>query len=162
MKTGDLRRINLKAVLVDDFYDKLPKDNYSLAEWVEFVDAHPEYLSVNQQDHLPIKAIVNAIERGLDNITDFITPLMVLKDRLSRSEFVKNQRIEYTDIYNQSLAAENFESSIMDGEKQRIYKLVDNLLLTVRNIDQIVVPPSMIGALLAHCHLYGHKGYENS
>jgi hypothetical protein len=56
MKSGDLRRKNLKAIQVNDFYDKLPKDNYSLAEWVEFVDAHPEYLSVNQdQDQLPNK-----------------------------------------------------------------------------------------------------------
>jgi hypothetical protein len=76
-----------------------------LAEWAEFVDAHPEYLSINQQDLLPIKAIVNAIEWGLDNITNFVTNLMVLKDRLFRSEFVRNQLTEYTDIYNQCLAA---------------------------------------------------------
>jgi hypothetical protein len=56
------------------------------------------------------------------------------------------------------LAADNFEYSMMESEKQKIYKLVDNLLFTVQNIDKIMVPPSMIGVLLAHSHLYGHKG----
>jgi hypothetical protein len=61
MKSGDLRIINLKSIQIDDFYDKLPK-------WVEFVDAHHEYLSVNQQDHLPIRPLLTlilaAIKRG--------------------------------------------------------------------------------------------------
>jgi hypothetical protein len=105
----------LKNVVIDDFYDNLPKDNFSLAEWVEFVDAHPEYLTTNQPGHPPLKAIVNAIERGIDNLTAFTTPLMVLQERLSRAEFVKNQRTEYTDIYNRCLAADNFEYSMMDG-----------------------------------------------
>jgi hypothetical protein len=148
----------LKNVQIDDFYDKLPKHNFTLDEWIEFVDAHPEYLSVNQKDHLPIKAVVNAIERCIDNITGFTTPLMILQERLSRAEFVKNQRVELTDLYNMCLASENFECSILDGGKQRIYKLIDNLLITVRNKDKIVVPPSMIGVFLAHSHLYGHKG----
>jgi hypothetical protein len=60
---------------------------------------------------------------------------MVLKDRLSQSEFVRNKLTEYTDIYDLCLAEENLESSIMEEEKHRIYKLIDNLLLTVRNID---------------------------
>jgi hypothetical protein len=28
----------------------------------------------------------------------------------------------------------------------------------VQNIDRIMVPPSMVGVLLSHSHLYGHKG----
>ncbi len=156
MKSGDLAKLNLKNVVIDDFYDNLPKDNFSLAKWVEFVDAHPEYLTTNQPGQPPLKAIVNAI--GIDNLTAFTTPLMVLQERLSRAEFVKNQRTEYTDIYNRCLAADNFEYSMMDGEKQKIYKLVDNLLFTVQNIDRIMVPPRSIGVLLAHSHLYGHKG----
>jgi len=158
LKPGDLPKLNLKLVGVNDFYDFLPKDNFSLPEWVEFVDAHPEYLTVNQPGSPSLKAIVNAIERGIDNLEAFSTPLMVLQERLSRAEFVRNQRIEHTDIYNLCLSSENFECTIMEGEKQVIYRLTDNLLFTVQNIDKIVVPPSMVGVLLAHCHLYGHKG----
>jgi len=62
------------------------------------------------------------------------------------------------DIYNLCLASEDFCCSVLEGEKQRIYKLIDNLLVTIENIDKIVVPPSMIGILLAHSHLYGHNG----
>ncbi len=36
MPPGDMERYNLKDLTVGDFYDKLPKHSFSLAEWIDF------------------------------------------------------------------------------------------------------------------------------
>ncbi len=38
------------------------------------------------------------------------------------------------------------------------YKLVSDLLMVDKDFYKILVPPSMVGLLLAHTHLLGHKG----
>ena len=43
---GDLPKFNIKNVQVVDFFDELPKPNFTLAEWVNFVNTHPHYLTV--------------------------------------------------------------------------------------------------------------------
>ena len=113
---------------------------------------------VNQPDSPSFKAMVMAIERGIENIKSFVTPLMVLRDRLTRSEFVKFQKIDCTEVYNRCLASDNFEHATEEKGKHISYRLVDGLLICSKGQDKIVVPESLIGVLLAHCHLYGHKG----
>jgi len=83
MPAGDLERVNIKGIEVRDLGMVLPKEKFTLTEWVAFVDSHPEYLTINTPDHLQPKAIIMALEKGISNIEDFVSPLMILKERLS-------------------------------------------------------------------------------
>ncbi len=42
---GDLERFNLQNINIKDFYCDLPKQNFSLVEWINFVDKNPQYLT---------------------------------------------------------------------------------------------------------------------
>jgi hypothetical protein len=158
MPAGDLGRVNIKEITVRDLGMKLPKETFTLTEWVDFVDAHPEYLTINTPKHLTPKAVIMALERGIDNLTEFTTPLMILRDKLSRENFVLKQRIERTDLYNNCVASPDFTFEEVKGTETLKYKLVGGLIVRDCEPQKVVVPPSLIGPLLAHTHLFGHKG----
>ncbi|MFN9901808.1 MAG: hypothetical protein ACK55Z_24100, partial [bacterium] len=91
------------------------------------------------------KNLVMSIRQGIENIRDIVTPLDILKERLSRAEIIKHQKKEFADIYTACLAGENFEFIDEHGPKKFKYKLVSDLLMIYANFYKILVPPSMIG-----------------
>ncbi len=137
---------------------KLPKEIFTLTEWVDFVDAHPEYLTINTPKHLTPKAVIMAFEKGLDNLIEFTTPLVILREKLSRENFVVKQRIECTDLYNNCVSSPDLTFEETKGAESLKYKLVGGLIVRDCAPQKVVVPPSLIGPLLAHTHLFGHKG----
>ena len=46
LPTGDLEKFNIKQLDIVDFYDKLPKHEFTLQEWVKYCADHPEYLTI--------------------------------------------------------------------------------------------------------------------
>ena len=52
------------------------------------------------------------------------------------------------------LASENFEYT----ENEKTYKLLMDLLMIIDTAFKIIVPPTLVGPLLAYTHLLGHKG----
>jgi hypothetical protein len=46
---GDLEKFNIKNVQIADFYEELPKQTFTFAEWINFVEANPQYLTVNSK-----------------------------------------------------------------------------------------------------------------
>jgi hypothetical protein len=44
---GDIEKFNIKDVQVADFHEKLPKHDFTLAEWAKFVEDNPQYLTIN-------------------------------------------------------------------------------------------------------------------
>jgi hypothetical protein len=155
---GDLPKFNIKNIEIKDFHAELPKHDFTLLEWINFVQQSPQYLTVNNPEKLPFKTLAMSIAHGLDNIKDVLTPLEILKEKLSRSEIIKNQKLEYGDIYTKCLAGKNFEYITENSGTQEHYKLVSDLLFKNDGFYKILVPPSMIGLLLSHTHLLGHKG----
>ena len=89
-------KFNIKNVQVVDFFDELPKPNFTLAEWVNFVNTHPHYLRVTEDYS---SKIVNSVHKGLENIQAFTKPLEILQNRLARSEIIKFQKKELENIY---------------------------------------------------------------
>ena len=128
-----------------------PKPTYTVKEWIEFVEAHPHYLTVNETE---VKKIVNVIHRGLENIESVTKPISILQSRLARSEFIKYQKKEFEDLYLNCLASDNF--TFVSNEKT--YRLLNDLLIVANGDFKIMVPPTLIGPLLAYTHLLGHKG----
>ena len=146
-------------IVIKDFHFELPKETFTLPEWIEFVENHPEYLTVNNPDNMSPKAIALAINQGLKNIQEIMTPVTILNERLSRSEYVKNQKLEFQSIYSACLAAKNFEFIQEHSAKNEHFKLISDLLMIFKdNSYKIYVPPSMVGLLLSQKHLIGHKG----
>ena len=66
---------------IADFYDELPQLKYTWQEWIEFVEKHPEYLTINRPAPLTVQAVTLAISYGLENITELMSPLASLKNK---------------------------------------------------------------------------------
>ncbi len=47
MLKGDLQKLCLKDVKIEEFVDKLPKLDFSLQEWTEYCTANPQYLTIS-------------------------------------------------------------------------------------------------------------------
>ena len=43
---GDLEKLSLKNLEIKDFYDALPKHDFTLKEWVKFCSDNPQYLTI--------------------------------------------------------------------------------------------------------------------
>jgi hypothetical protein len=169
---GDLEKYDLKSANVLDFFDELPKEEFTLSEWAQYCQDHPEFLTINRKEdkkrvytkkanpteEATIKKLVLSIRQGLENIKDIVTPLEILKERLSRAEIIRNQKREFQNIYTQCLSGENFEYVDEHNRGNLKYKLVSDLLMVNVNFYKILLPPSMIGLLLSFTHLLGHKG----
>jgi hypothetical protein len=167
---GDLEKFDLKTVEIIDFFDKLPKDEFTLSEWAQYCHDHPEFLTINRKEDKKskvdkdkkeakfVKKLVMSIRQGIDNIKDIVTPLEILKERLSRAEIIRNQKKEFENIYTACLAGENFEFIDEHSDQKHKYKLVSDLLLIYDKFYKILLPPSMTGLLLSFTHLLGHKG----
>jgi hypothetical protein len=77
---GDLERFNLKDLSIKDFYDELPKHDFTLPEWIDFVDHNQHYLTINNKDHLEPTSVTLSISKGIENISSIIRPLDILRD----------------------------------------------------------------------------------
>ena len=115
-------------------------------------------MTINTPDHVTPKAITLAINRGIENVKETVTPIEILQEKLTRAEIVKKQKIEFSDIYSACLAAENFEYVTEHTENPVKYRLVSDLLMLFEDFYKILIPPSMVGLLLSYTHLLGHKG----
>lgn len=151
--------------MIQDFYKDLPQETFTLAEWINFVELHPEYLTINSQvgqngtSQKELSAITLSLTRGLVNVKDTLSPIEILKEKLTRARIIEAQKREFAEIYETCLAAPNFEAE-MPGvlEVNNKYKLVSDLLMIDKDFHKILVPPSMRGILLSYTHLLGHKG----
>jgi len=158
MLKGDLQKLCLKDVKIEEFVDKLPKLDFSLQEWTEYCTANPQYLTINQTP--TVMQITKSINRGIDNIRDIVSPLDILRQKFNRDIIIREQKQQFKEIYEQCLSSPNFEFET-ENEKGQVdkYKLVLDLLMCYRNGEfKIYVPDKLIGVLLAYTHLLGHLG----
>jgi transposase InsO family protein len=150
---GDLEKLNLKNVEVQDFYDKLPQEEFSLAEWAQFCNENPNYLTINNHS---VNLVTSSLTNGIKNLESYTVPINILRSRLERLNFIKYQKIELKNEYETCLKSNNFEYINADG--QNLSLELDLLMINVDNTTKIYVPPSLIGPLLAYTHLLGHMG----
>jgi hypothetical protein len=176
---GDLEKLNLKNVHIKDFYDKLPKPEFTLQEWATYCAKHPEYLTVNVPN---TPALTSTIEKvvnlhsntvhkppdrehssyystGISNLLDLKTPLDILKEKLTRDKIISAQKQELKEFYNKCLKSNLFQYT--DKPTNKIYKLEMDLLMVEDEEEfKIFLPPSLVGPLLSYTHLLGHLGVQ--
>ena len=165
---GDCEKFNLHNIQIQDFYDMLPKHVFTLLEWVNFVENHSEYLmsnSTTSEKNITspenISAVTLSLSRRLENVKDVMSPIEILKEKLVRAQIIDAQKREFSQIYQQCLAAPDFEISQSETSgKTRTFKLISDLLMINVDYYKIYVPPSMRGLLLSYTHLLGHKGID--
>jgi hypothetical protein len=157
LREGDKVRFNLKDVEISStLYDNLPKDNYTLAEWVDFCNKNPQYLQIEQSHCNLITCVLN---RGLENLKEAFSPLEILKEKLTPDQFLIYQKLEFQELRAKCMTSTNFETT----ENGQHFKLENGLLLSKTNLEdewQILVPEKMVGLVLAHAHLLGHAGVQ--
>ena len=169
---GDLEKFNIKQIEVQDFYDQLPKNEFTLQEWTKFCADHPEYLTINTHSiHYISRGLTDVMDHmtnhythataysntGFNNLLDLTQPLEILKEKLSRANIIRAQKNELNNIYTKCLGSEDFEFT--DENDKKSYKLILDLLMIKDNDSfKIAVPKSMIGPLLSYTHLLGHQG----
>jgi RNase H-like domain found in reverse transcriptase/Integrase zinc binding domain len=152
---GDLEKLNLKNVTVTDFYDKLPKETFSLSEWAQFCIDNPNYLSINNPT---VNSLSHSLIKGITNIQDVTAPLEILKERLSRENIIKLQTEELSELYKDCLNSDSFR---IKDNKENIYFIELGLLMKEAiPVPKIMVPDSLIGPLIAYTHLLGHIGVK--
>ena len=175
---GDVEKLNLKAAKILDFVDHLPKEEFTLTEWAQYCADNPQYLTIvdtktatnlmlnydksligsMSDEEAFIKHIALSIQQGLQNVEDITKPLDIIKQRLSRSEIIKNQKKEFEQIYTACLGGDDFEYIDENSPNKTKYKLVNDLLMIYNDFYKIYLPTCMIGLLLSFTHLLGHKG----
>ena len=160
MPKGDLEKLNLKNIKIEDFFDKLPDKDFTLKEWENFCTANPQYLTVNNSP--TIYQITKSINKGIDNLKEVSSPIEILKEKFSRAKLISEQKKEYSEIYQQCLGSEDFTYASKDKKgRETIYKLVlDLLMIKPHNCEEfkIYIPHELLGVLLAYVHLLGHLG----
>jgi len=155
---GDLPKFNIKNVQILDFAHALPKEEFTFVEWINFVEANPQFLQTDS-----IAPITMAINKGIENIQEVLKPIDILREKLSRHIIIRCQKTEFAEIYAQCLASDNFEYVPAETNDSSLptyvkYKLAADLLLIYKQHYRIYIPPSLVGCLLSYTHLLGHKG----
>ena len=85
--------------------------------------------------------------------------MAILQNKFSQANLVKEQKSEFSEIYNKCLSAENFE--YIPEKSEKTYKLLTDLLVIEGNdFSKILVPKTLIGPLLSNTHLLGHQGIK--
>jgi hypothetical protein len=119
LPSGDLAKFNLKDLVIKDIFPDLPKPTFSLIEWAQFVEDHPEYLTVNNQLPEVNTTHIMAVTAGLENVKAVSTPLEILREKLSRANIIAQQKTELTEIYAKCLASDNFEYDEPDPRNKK-------------------------------------------
>jgi hypothetical protein len=107
---GDLPKFNIKDIAITDFSNELPKNEFTFLEWINFVEANPQYLTINNPTER--KVITLSISNGINNIKETLQPIDILREKLSRKTIIERQKAELSEIYTNCLASENFEYAL--------------------------------------------------
>jgi hypothetical protein len=62
-------------------------------EWATFVEQNPQYLTINNSGVNNIKALTLSISRALTQVREIISPIDILREKLSRNEIIARQKV---------------------------------------------------------------------
>ena len=164
-----------------DFSTNLPKSDFTITEWIEWVASNPQYASLQPEETVKFEeSVVNEIYS--DQIENYLTPFKILQERLSRQNFILEQNREFSDIITKCMQNEDFTYFAKNRNKVFQFILKENLLLVhikkertgderkVEDLDngidsdistpKIVTPSSLIDLIISFYHLKSHGGIK--
>jgi hypothetical protein len=154
---GDAVKLSIKNLVINDFSDKLPKQDFTLPEWDKFVKENPQYLSITANE---LHAVVHALTQGINNLTDIMDPINILQNKLSRENIIAAQAEEFAEIIGKCKTSPKFLVKTQKKNETLTFTLQNELLLIQIDNEKpkIDLPTNLIGPLLAYLHLIGHMG----
>ncbi len=67
----------LKNVIINDFSDQLPKQDFTWPEWDELVNENPQYLSITANE---LHAVMPALTQDINNLNDTMAPINIIQN----------------------------------------------------------------------------------
>ena len=58
----------------------IPKNEFTFLEWINFVEANPQYLTINNPTER--KVITLSISNGINNIKETLQPIDILREKI--------------------------------------------------------------------------------
>ena len=143
----------------EDLSHVLPESRiFTLKEWIDWVEANPNHVKeIVGNTPTKIALLTASISTVTRNLERQLKPFSVLEQRLSHENILSLQKTELKYLYEQCLSAKDFT---YQDENERKYKLVNSLIFSLElSGPKILIPPSLVGPLLALTHLQtGHSG----
>ena len=161
----DTERIDIKRFHIAPMND-VPDRIFTLQEWQEYVDNHPEYLSILDNSTftppvLPQLQLNMSTVKYLDQAKSLhLDPIFELDKRLSYEKMIMHQDTEFEKQKQACLFSENNKIENSHGE---VIFLKFGLLYKMTGENEqisLYVPSKLVAPLLAFAHLSsGHGGY---
>ena len=148
----DIKRIAMPKYVDDALYDAIPKDHaFTMKEWAEFCNSHPEFLPKMDRPELPAVS-VNSLTAENKAINMVLKPIDVLKRRLRMEEVIARQQKEFPEIYRQCIESMT-QSATVDGTSYYIKNAI--LFTEINDIAKVMMPESLLPVFIAYGHLIG-------
>ncbi len=146
----DLKRLALPTYVKQELDDVLPSYTiFTQQEWKEFVNQNPGFLGYFDTPEKP-KVTVRSLSAEKRAIGTVLTPLQVLRKRINMETVVKEQKMEYSDIYTACLESQKQKCKV----KKHHYYIKDSILFTlVKGIQLILIPTKLLPVFISYTHL---------
>ena len=156
---AEIKKLNLSKVDVEDFEYKLPKNNFTLQEWIQWVNDNPQYLKTTPKE---INNTAEVLSASIKNLNDFFHPLIYIKEKLSRENIMETQKEEFKEIIQKCKTSEKFTCETILDKKNYLFNWDQGLLMIIGDDSdwQIIVPEKLVGTLLTYTHLQGHSSKQ--
>ena len=168
-----IRRLQLPRYVKEGLEYIMDKEVYTMQEWAEFVNDNPSYLVEKQnnestiENHYKIRLLsraqlaerhksVNVLGGRMGRTyTNLIAPQEHLRVLLCNENVIKEQKIEFKELYTKCLAKEIVEDGVT-------YFLENNLLFREKDFDtRVMLPTKYVNPMAALGHVScNHTGYE--
>ena len=150
----DLRRIPITDFQLENIENQLDCDKeYSLKEFKDFVDKNQHKLK-----YAPNKKIISAMTININTLNKIIKPLQALQDRLNHVEILKEQKIQFPNIFQ---LLKKQPGTIINHENNT-YSLQNGLLCIIKQDDvKLLIPASLEPLVISYAHLsMNHAGLQ--
>lgn len=158
-----VQRLNLKNVNILPLDPVLDKSTFSVDEWQDFVNSHPEFLLDCTHENIPLlkenQVHVHAITDSTQLILKILNPLEILKDKFSLANIIRLQRREYDYIYLDLFNKPEKKREYQIYEKKYLCIFENDLIYVIKkDLKQILIPTDLFGPILFFHHLQNHNG----
>ena len=152
---GDLPRLDLKQVDVNDLSNYLPKDKiWTVDEWATWVANNPGHLRIISEGK-STKLLASSLTKVTKNLEKHMSPLKVLEERISHDKIQQSQKIHLKQLYENCLSSKDF----LYKDKSDEYKLSNGIIFQLTTEGpKIVLPQQIVGLFLAYAHLSTNHG----
>lgn len=157
----NLPKLQLSRFNTTVYDDLIPDITFNLKEWTDFVEKHKDFIFTTQNKEVKGKkgniAKVKVNSPELKAIATVLTPIQVLKDRLSNAEIAKHQSKQFKDIIDACNIADKQRKTI---DKKEYFLNNGTLCIKIDNTNKLMCPDTMLPLFISYAHVTSLHGGE--